>query len=257
MRASASKSVRARRNRWWSAGRPPARVVLERGEVPVTADDAAQISAFVRRRLDRRHCERPGAHQLAVPRQVGTLQWPAGFGPRHVLPPAPREEPVIAADDDLRPVLQGDAVRLPADHPVVQHLGDPIAAVGALAHRSVDAIARPDMPDRASSPVRHQDLGIAPGAVNTSMTATAVRVDRPLERDVRGARHAIERGLAADLVEAGVERLRRVEPADHRGVGQAGDPALLVGGDGLSIPAHEHMFAYGTDGAVSGSARAG
>src|SRR5215212_4232613 len=83
------------------------------------------------------------------------------------------------------------------------------------------------------------------------MTASPVRVDRPLEGHPRGGGHAVQRGLAADLVEPGVERLRRVEPADDGGVRQARDPALLVRTDGLSIPTHEHMFAYGPDGRMS------
>src|SRR4051812_39984652 len=80
------------------------------------------------------------------------------------------------------------------------------------------------------------------------MTAAPVRVDRPAERDLRRLGDAVERRLRADLVEAGLERLRRVEAADGRVVAIARQARLLVGGDGEVAPAHEHMFAYAADG---------
>ena len=64
-------------------------------------------------------------------------------------------------------------------------------------------------------------------------------------RDALG--HAVERALGPDLVEAGVERLGRVEAADHAVPAWPGSLRLLVGLDGLSVPAHEHMFAQPRD----------
>jgi hypothetical protein len=61
------------------------------------------------------------------------------------------------------------------------------------------------------------------------MTASAIRIHCPLERDPRDLRHAVDRGLRADLVEAGVECLRGVEPADDYVLGEA-RKAWIVGG---------------------------
>src|SRR5688572_3798111 len=124
-----------------------------------------------------------------------------------VLPAAARQEAMIAAADELGAVLQRDAERRLARHPMVEHLRDHIPAISALAHRTVDLLARPHMADGTRAAVAHQDFCIARYTVSAGMGAAAIWVDRPLERDVRAGGHAVERALAPDLVESGVERL--------------------------------------------------
>ena len=75
------------------------------------------------------------------------------------------------------------------------------------------------------------------------MAASPVRVDRPAEGHPRALGHAVERGLGADLVEAGVERLGGVEVAHDRRLAVAGQRGALLGVDRQVVPAHEHMFA--------------
>jgi hypothetical protein len=65
------------------------------------------------------------------------------------------------------------------------------------------------------------------------MTTSAIRVHRPLERDPRNRRYAVDGGLGADLVETGVERLRGVEPADDDVLGEAREAGVAFGIDGL------------------------
>ncbi len=62
---------------------------------------------------------------------------------------------------------------------------------------------------------------LARETVDARVRAPPVGVDRPLERNPRTRRHAVDRALRPDLVKAGVERLGRVEAPHHRGGAQA------------------------------------
>jgi hypothetical protein len=84
------------------------------------------------------------------------------------------------------------------------------------------------------------------------MGASAVRIDCEAERHPRLLRHTVERGPGADLVEADADGLGCVESA-HDGVGrQLGKTPVLLLLYRKTLPAHEHMFAYRSDG-VAGS----
>src|SRR5205823_1237186 len=85
-------------------------------------------------------------------------------------------------------------------------------------------------------------------APRTSMCASSVRVDRPAERHPGLLGHLVEGRAAADLVEADVQGLGRVEAADDRLVAVAGEPPRLFGAHTEVVPAHERMFAYAPDG---------
>ena len=104
------------------------------------------------------------------------------------------------------------------------------------------------MADLPGSARGQQDRRVAPYAVDAGMRATPVRVHGPVERNARFRRHPVERALGPDLVETRLERLGRVEAADHRGARVAGQPGLLIRLHRLSVPAHEHMFARRADG---------
>jgi hypothetical protein len=53
----------------------------------------------------------------------------------------------------------------------------------------------------------------------------------------------VQRGFRADLVEVDSHRLRRVEGAGDRFLGEAEQPARILVLNSLIVPAHERMFA--------------
>ena len=224
--------------------------------MPVAANHAAEIPALVVLGRPRGLRERSGPHQLAVERQVRPSQRSL-LRSGHVLPSTPGEKAVIAARDQLRAVLEQRAIGGLADHPVVDHLGPHVSPVLAASHRPVDLIPRLQMTDLPGPAGGQQDRGVAPYAVNARMRATPIWVHRPFERDARFRRHAVERALGPDLVETRLERLGRVEAADHSGARVAGQPGLLIRLHRLSVPAHEHMFARRADGRATARAPAG
>ena len=169
------------------------------------------------------------------------------LGPGDVLPAARREKAVIAAGDELRAVLEYHAIRGLDASPVVEHARAHVAPVGAAALRAVDLVADLQPVEPLLAAVRHEDRRVAPQTVRASMSAAAIRVDRPAKRHLRRLGHAVDRRLRVDLVEADVERLRRVEPAHGGGIAVARQPRALVLVDGQVAPAHEHMFAQGPD----------
>ena len=131
------------------------------------------------------------------------------------------------------------AQRLPdPPHELVAAL-DPLVRVGVGPHR--DVLALPRRPRELDAQhLGHVDLdhdlllevaasvevqvgvGWAGEAVKAGMAASAVGVDRPAEGHPRALGDAVERGLGADLVEAGVERLGGVEVAHDRRLAVAG-----------------------------------
>ena len=77
------------------------------------------------------------------------------------------------------------------------------------------------------------------------MAASPVRVDRVPERHPRALGHLVDRGARADLVEAGPDRLGRIEGANPRRLLETGQRRLALVLDGQVLPTHEHMFARG------------
>src|SRR4051812_31413526 len=99
---------------------------------------------------------------------------------------------MITTRDQLRPVLEYHAVGRLHGRPVGANRRRHVAAVEALARRPLDLVAGTDFLERLRAPVRHQDRGVTPYAVDTGMTASSIRVDRPLERHLRLLRHAVQ-----------------------------------------------------------------
>ena len=58
----------------------------------------------------------------------------------------------------------------------------------------------------------------------------------------------VQSRLSSHLVETDAERLGGIEGADDHILGETRKPAALLLVDGLTIPAHEHMFAQEADG---------
>src|SRR5215208_3891510 len=216
------------------------------GTVP--AEDPAQVTALVIRRVQRRLGKHACADELVAEREVRPVR--LAYVVCDVLPPPIGQVTVITAGDQLRAVLERDPVRGLGAHPPIEDLGPDVAAVAALAHGAVDAIAGLEIGDGSGPPVGHEDRRIAELAIAAGMTASAVRIDRPSERNYASIRHAVQGRFRPDFVEAGSECLGGVEGPDDRWIAVAGQVALLLFGGVVEkvVPAHERMFAYGADG---------
>ena len=157
------------------------------------------------------------------------------------------------------------AHRLPdARHQLVAPL-DPLVRIGVGPERDVLVLPRRPHQLRACDlgdvhldddlllevPVRVEvevGVGGAGEAIEASMAASPVRIDRPAERHPRRLRHPVQRRLRADFIETSVERLGRVEGPDRCRLAVAGQGSALLGIDAQVVPAHEHMFAHRTVG---------
>ena len=137
------------------------------------------------------------------------------------------------------------AKRLPDPrHELVARL-NPLIRIGVRPHRDVLALPRRP-PQLGSDDLGRIDLdddlalevaagvevevlvGRASEAVDTSMAASAIRVDRPAKRHHRRVGDAVDRRLGVDLVEAHVERLGRVEAADRGRIAVSGQSRRVV-----------------------------
>jgi hypothetical protein len=183
-----------------------------------------------------------GADELVAQHQVGRLEG-AVFRARHVLPAAVGQEAVHATRDKLGAVGQHHRLRLLDARPLVEHLRDGVPALGAFLDRAVDRVADLDVGDAPALAVGHQDPRVGPQAVDTGVAAAPIGVDRPAKRHPRARRHPVEDRAGFDLVEARLQRLGRVEVADHRLVAVARQRPLLLRDLRQVAPAHEHMFA--------------
>jgi hypothetical protein len=128
-------------------------------EVPVAADDPAEIATPIVRRAVRRRREPARAHQLAVQRQMRSAI-PAMLGAGDVLPSAVAQEPVVAAGDKLRPVLQGDPVGGLDRRPVVDDVRGHIPAAGPVPDRSVDGVPGSHVGEGLGPAIRHQNWSV-------------------------------------------------------------------------------------------------
>src|SRR5262245_4889019 len=127
-----------------------------------------------------------------------------------MLPPTVTEEPVIAARDQLRPVLERHPIGPLRRFPMREHLRRDVAAVPTPHRRPVDALPDLDLRKLLRPSVSHQDRGVTGRAVHTRMGATSIRIDRPLERE-EVARDAVDDRLRFDLDALDPTELWRVE----------------------------------------------
>ena len=133
----------------------------------------------------------------------------------HVLPAAAGQEAVIATRDELCAIFERDAVRALDGRPVVEHLGNDVAAVLIDSHGPEDPVPGPHVLERLRSAIAHENGGIATGTVGASVRAASIRIDRPAEWHPGLLGNVVERRAGVDLVEADVHRLGGVERADH------------------------------------------
>src|SRR5262249_1647009 len=106
--------------------------------------------------------------ELIVEREVGSAERPT-VSARDMFPPVTGEEPVIAAVNQLRSVLQRHAIGRPDRRPMAEYLSDDVAGVAPAALRPVDAISRTELADRPGSPISHKDRCFTPAAVRARM----------------------------------------------------------------------------------------
>src|ERR1700722_13692347 len=109
-----------------------------------------------------------------------SLQRPL-LGTDHVLPPPVREEAVIAAGDELAAVLERHPVGAPHARPLRQHGRARVASISPTLDRAIDRVANLQIGELTVLTVSHQDRRSTPAAVDASVAATAIRVDRPAE----------------------------------------------------------------------------
>src|SRR6185437_15667096 len=101
------------------------------------------------------------------------------------LPASFRQEPMIAAGNELRAILEQHPVGRLDDAPMRQHPCLGISPVISTAHSTVDLASNINLRERSCAPIAHQNWSIATHTINTRMTASPIRVDRLLERNVR------------------------------------------------------------------------
>ena len=81
-------------------------------------------------------------------------------------------------------------------------------------------------------------VSVAGEAVHACVTAPAIRIDRPAERDPRGRRHLADQAARVDLMERDAAEARRIEGAsDDRGAAEEHILARPAGPGSIVRPA--------------------
>ena len=188
-------------------------IVRVRTQVAVAADHAGKVATPVIGSALRPWCEPTGPHQLVVDREVWTPS-PTLLPTRDVLPASIGQEAMIPAGHEHGSVFEEDPVPGLDRRPVGEDLGRDIAAVPAPYDRSADRVSHLHVGDGFRAPVRRQDRGFGTDTVAAGMTATPIRVDRPVEREVVPG-HVVDDRLALGLDELHPPELGRVEPSSR------------------------------------------
>ncbi|HWF33517.1 MAG TPA: hypothetical protein VG188_13280 [Solirubrobacteraceae bacterium] len=161
----------------------------------------------------------------------------------YMLPAARGEEAMLGARDQLGSVLKRDRVSRLHARPLVEHLGAREAAMSTALLGSENPVADAKIAHGPGPPIGHQHGRDTPYAIGAPMAAPPVRIDRPAKRHARALGHAVEHGSGANLVEACLEGLGRVETPYDGFVTVSGQTPLLLGLQREVAPTHEHMFA--------------
>src|SRR3972149_5084365 len=93
---------------------------------------------------------------------------PAGFG----------EDPGARACDEARAIFKGYPTSRLDGAPMREYACLHVSPVPAAAHRAVEHVAGADLRERTRAAVSHEDRRVAREAVNTTVLAAAVGVDR-------------------------------------------------------------------------------
>src|SRR6185369_13125600 len=115
---------------------PASREVPIRLQRRITADQAAQVTTPVIIAIQGPFREGPGAHQLVVDRQVRSTRSTA-LRSGDVLPASVGQEPMIAARDKRRSVLERCPICRFDTAPMGEHAGLGIAPIRSISRRTV------------------------------------------------------------------------------------------------------------------------
>src|ERR1700687_5801409 len=198
-------------------------------EQPIAADEAAQVTPSIVGVFLRRCGKCPGAHKLVSGGEVRPARC-AALRPRHEFPATLGQKAVIRAGHQRSAVLERDSVRRLDDAPVREHLCLYVPSVAALADRTVDRVAAPNLRERPHCAVRQQDGCVPRQAVDAAVLAAAIRIDRLLERNVRRvvARDDRARRFWTDLRRDRVRQLIAIPTIVHGLDVTAEEPRLRV-----------------------------
>src|SRR5262245_33408845 len=121
------------------------------------------------------------------------------LGAGNVLPSAAGEEPVVAAGDQFRPVLESYPVGGLHRGPMRQHLRGHVSAVLAIQGSAINRVPDPHVSQWLRAPISHQDQRVAMETVHTRVTASSIHVDGPLETEAASGGDAVEDRLGFHL----------------------------------------------------------
>src|SRR2546426_3113351 len=155
---------------------PPLAFILVKCQEPVSADQAAQVAAFVVVGPWRHGRKSARAHELDTRCQVRPPQ-PTLLCAGDELPSSVGKEPVVSTCDDLRSVFERDAVGWLAHSPVSEHEGRNVPAVGPAPHGPVDLITHLNLLEQAYCAIGHEDGRFTPYTEGAGMGASPVRID--------------------------------------------------------------------------------
>src|SRR6266704_6113 len=184
--------------------------------MPISANYPAEVAPLIIESFLRRRCEPSWTHKVTVDPQMRPLERPVLLA-GDVLPASVRQESVVAAGDEFRPVLERDPVGRLDRRPMGQDLRRHVPTVLSVEGRTVDGVPDSHLSQRLRATVGHKDRSVALEAVNTCMQAPSVDVDGPFEAEAAGGGDVVEDRLGLDLVEGDVAELGGVEGADGRG----------------------------------------
>ncbi len=179
----------------------------------VTSDESAEVSAPIVAAILRRLCgqRRSEAHESVVDREIGTSTGPLAV--RNELPAAFRQKAMIAAGNQLGSVREPDPIRRLDGAPVRQHSGANVAAIVPALLRAVDLLAGNKVGQRLGAAIHHENLRVPGQAIDATMLAAAIRIDRLIERNVRRVVARDDRARRFRLHDRGERRQFFVETA--------------------------------------------
>src|SRR4029077_1013659 len=149
----------------------------------IAANQAAEIAATIVLVLKRPLGEGPRSHEFVEPCEMRPA-CSAAFGAGYEFPAALGEETVIATRYECRTVLQCCPEGRLDGAPAREHSGFHVAPIPADAPGAVDLVPDLQLVQRPRASISHEDSCVSSCAVRARMSASSIRIDRLLERDV-------------------------------------------------------------------------
>src|SRR5688572_7599278 len=108
----------------------------------------------------------------------------APFGTCDMLPTTIGEEPMVAASNEFRPVLESYSAGRLYRRPVSPDVSDHVPVILAIPDRPVDFVSGADICDGLCAAVGHEDRRVSAYAIGTGVAASPIRIDRVAEWNV-------------------------------------------------------------------------